>query len=196
MLMRDLGHQIDRRSDVRVILNIAAVTRGIRAGIASSELADHLGKRQSGHIAAYTGVRTRNVLHQRIELRCRRPNAKIAFIRDVIVHFVVGNAISAVRSTDTKQINLNIQPQDTYVSIVLSNNIKGNILADNPTLETTKPRKDGHGYGIKKCAKGCPEVSWPYPFLRRQWNVCKRYPAFNNPDVRVRGSQFFDRKLL
>ena len=90
MLMRDLGHQIDRRSDVRVILNIAAVTRGIRAGIASSELADHLGKRQSRYIAAHTGIRTRNVLHQRIELRRRCPNAKITFIRDVIVHFVVG----------------------------------------------------------------------------------------------------------
>lgn len=74
---------------------------------------------------------------------------------DICVLFgnLLDNAISAVRSTDTKQINLNIQPQDTYVSIVLSNSIKGNILADNPTLETTKQRKDGHGYGIKNVRK-------------------------------------------
>lgn len=86
MLMRDLGHQIDRRSDIGIVLNIAAVTRSIWAGVASGELADHLGKRQSGYIAAYTGVRTRDILHQRIELRCRRPNAKITFIHDLIVH--------------------------------------------------------------------------------------------------------------
>ena len=89
MLMRNLGHQIDRRSDIRVILNIAAVTRGIRAVIPSGKLADHLGKRQSGYIATYTGVHTCNILHQRIELRRRYPNAQISIFRDLIVDLII-----------------------------------------------------------------------------------------------------------
>lgn len=70
---------------------------------------------------------------------------------DICVLFgnLLDNAISAAGQTDTKQINLNIQPQDTYVSIVLANSVKENILTSNPTLKTTKQKKDGHGYGIK-----------------------------------------------
>lgn len=74
---------------------------------------------------------------------------------DICVLFgnLLDNAISAAGQSDTKQINLNIQPQDTYVSIVLANSIKGDILANNPTLKTTKHKKDGHGYGIKNVRK-------------------------------------------
>lgn len=70
---------------------------------------------------------------------------------DICVLFgnLLDNAISAAEKTNAKQIILNIQPQDTYVSIVLSNSIKGPVLEDNPTLETKKLKKDGHGYGIK-----------------------------------------------
>ena len=71
----------------------------------------------------------------------------------VLLGNLLDNAISAARQTDAKQINLNIQPQDTYVSIVLANSIKADILADNPTLETTKQKKNGHGYGIKNIRK-------------------------------------------
>lgn len=74
---------------------------------------------------------------------------------DICVLFgnLLDNAISAARNTETKQINLNIQPQDTYVSIVLTNSVKEDILATNPTLKTTKQKKDGHGYGIKNVRK-------------------------------------------
>lgn len=74
---------------------------------------------------------------------------------DICVLFgnLLDNAISAAGQTDTKQIKLNIQPQDTYVSIVLSNSVKEDVLTSNPTLKTTKQKKDGHGYGIKNVRK-------------------------------------------
>lgn len=74
---------------------------------------------------------------------------------DICVLFgnLLDNAISAAGQTDTKQIKLNIQPQDTYVSIVLANSVKEDILTSNPTLKTTKQKKDGHGYGIKNVRK-------------------------------------------
>lgn len=74
---------------------------------------------------------------------------------DICILFgnLLDNAISAARNTEIKQINLNIQPQDTYVSIVLTNSVKEDILATNPTLKTTKQKKDGHGYGIKNVRK-------------------------------------------
>ena len=74
---------------------------------------------------------------------------------DICVLFgnLLDNAISAAGQTDTKQINLNIQPQDTYVSIVLANSVKEDVLTSNPTLKTTKQKKDGHGYGIKNVRK-------------------------------------------
>lgn len=71
----------------------------------------------------------------------------------VLLGNLLDNAISAAGQTDTKQINLNIQPQDTYVSIVLANSVKEDILTNNPTLKTTRQKKDGHGYGIKNVRK-------------------------------------------
>lgn len=74
---------------------------------------------------------------------------------DICVLFgnLLDNAISASQKTNDKQIQLNIQPQDTYVSIVLSNTIDHSILANNPSLKTTQLKKDGHGYGIKNVKK-------------------------------------------
>src|SRR5699024_7891 len=59
---------------------------------------------------------------------------------DICVLFgnLLDNAISAAGQTCTKQITLAIQPQDTYVSIVISNSIKESILSNNPNLKTTK----------------------------------------------------------
>lgn len=74
---------------------------------------------------------------------------------DICVLFgnLLDNAIAAAEQSEEKQINLKIQPQDTYVSIVLSNSIKGHVLLENPELKTTRLQKDGHGYGIKNIRK-------------------------------------------
>lgn len=74
---------------------------------------------------------------------------------DICVLFgnLLDNAISAAAQTEVKQISLHIQPQDTYVSIVLTNSIPKEVLAENPTLKTTKTQTDGHGYGIQNIRK-------------------------------------------
>lgn len=77
------------------------------------------------------------------------------FAEDICVLFgnLLDNAISASQKTKEKKISLNIQPQDMYVSIVLSNSIHTPVLTENPDLKTTKVKKDGHGYGIKNIKK-------------------------------------------
>lgn len=74
---------------------------------------------------------------------------------DICVLFgnLLDNAISAAKKTEEKKVSLNIQPQDMYVSIVLSNSIHTPILMENPDLKTTKVKKDGHGYGVKNIKK-------------------------------------------
>ncbi len=71
----------------------------------------------------------------------------------ILIGNLLDNAILAAKESKEKQITLNIQPQDTYVSIVVSNSIYKSILKDNPELKTTKINKDYHGYGIKNVKK-------------------------------------------
>lgn len=71
----------------------------------------------------------------------------------ILIGNLLDNAILAAKESEEKQITLNIQPQDTYVSIVISNSIHKSILKYNPELKTTKINKDYHGYGIKNIKK-------------------------------------------
>ena len=71
----------------------------------------------------------------------------------ILIGNLLDNAILAAKESKEKQITLNIQPQDTYVSIFVSNSIDKSILKDNPELKTTKTNKDYHGYGIKNIKK-------------------------------------------
>ena len=67
----------------------------------------------------------------------------------VLLGNLMDNAISAAKDTQEKVIRLSIQPQDTYVSIQLSNSIAAPVLTHNPDLHTTKSHREGHGYGIR-----------------------------------------------
>lgn len=99
------------------------------------------------HATAYQhGIRFDAIIADSLQFMCAD---------DICVLFgnLLDNAISAAAQTDTKQISLHIQPQDTYVSIVLANSSEKEVLANNPTLKTTKTRTDGHGYGIKNIRK-------------------------------------------
>lgn len=74
---------------------------------------------------------------------------------DICVLFgnLFDNAIAAAKHSDAKLIKLNIQPQGSYVSIMLANSTNLRVLKNNPTLETTKINHEGHGYGIKNIRK-------------------------------------------
>lgn len=74
---------------------------------------------------------------------------------DICVLFgnLLDNAIEAASRAPTKEITLTIGKSDEYAMITLRNSIARSVLGDNPTLDTTKTIKEGHGYGIKNINK-------------------------------------------
>ncbi len=79
-------------------------------------------------------------------------NGDIDGVNDVDIHCVftnlVDNAIEAVENLDKKHIEVAVQGNDTTLVMEVCNNVKGNVLKDNPTFKTTKKQHKGHGYGI------------------------------------------------
>lgn len=73
---------------------------------------------------------------------------------DICILFgnLIDNALTAAEDTEEKMVNLQIQPQGDYVSIVISNSIKDSVLEANPHLKSTK-ENSGHGYGVKNIRK-------------------------------------------
>ena len=74
---------------------------------------------------------------------------------DICILFgnLLDNAIEAAKQAQRKEISLTIQPADDYAMIILSNSIARSVLDENPTLNTTKTIKEGHGYGVKNINK-------------------------------------------
>ena len=59
------------------------------------------------------------------------------------------NAIRAAKDSDGKAVDLHIQPQGAYDSIIVCNDIANPVLPGNPMLHTTQPMQYRHGFGIK-----------------------------------------------
>lgn len=70
----------------------------------------------------------------------------------VLLGNLMDNAIRGAQSTDKKDLEICIQEQEPYVSIVVSNSINGSVLKDNPALRTTKSGAS-HGYGLSNIKK-------------------------------------------
>ncbi|MDD6485169.1 MAG: GHKL domain-containing protein [Clostridiales bacterium] len=86
-----------------------------------------------------------------VELKIMR-NALYKFTDDelgVIFGNLFDNAIRASKDSKKKIIKVLADRQDDIVSILMLNSIDEPVLKSNCELETTKPDKDHHGYGIK-----------------------------------------------
>lgn len=64
---------------------------------------------------------------------------------------MLDNAIEAAEECEPEKrsIELNISAAGNRLSITIRNSISHSVLKDNPNLETTKPDKSDHGFGIK-----------------------------------------------
>lgn len=67
----------------------------------------------------------------------------------IILGNALDNAIRAAKDSQRKVVDIHIQPQGAYSSIVISNDIAHPVLSDNPALRTTKNIRYRHGFGIQ-----------------------------------------------
>lgn len=67
----------------------------------------------------------------------------------IILGNALDNAIRAAKDSQRKVVDIYIQPQGAYSSIVIANDIAHPVLLDNPALRTTKNIRYRHGFGIQ-----------------------------------------------
>lgn len=67
----------------------------------------------------------------------------------IILGNALDNAIRAAKDSQRKVVDIHIQPQGAYSSIVIANDIVHPVLSDNPALRTTKNIRYRHGFGIQ-----------------------------------------------
>lgn len=67
----------------------------------------------------------------------------------IIIGNALDNAIRAAKDSQRKVVDIHIQPQVAYSSIVIANDIAHPVLSDNPALRTTKNIRYRHGFGIQ-----------------------------------------------
>lgn len=67
----------------------------------------------------------------------------------IILGNALDNAIRAAKDSQRKVVDIHIQPQGAYSSIVIANDIAHPVLLDNPALRTTKNIRYRHGFGIQ-----------------------------------------------
>ena len=80
----------------------------------------------------------------------------------VIITNLVTNAMEACQNNGCKEITLELFSQKNYYCIMVKNLIFESVLKNNPKLETTKPDKQSHGFGIisvKKLAEKYEGIS-------------------------------------
>lgn len=71
----------------------------------------------------------------------------------VIIGNVLDNAIRAAQESSRKTVDLHIQPQGAYSSILVANDVLKPVLTENPELNTTKKARMRHGFGIQNMRK-------------------------------------------
>ena len=67
----------------------------------------------------------------------------------IILGNALDNAIRAAKDSQRKVVDIHIQPQGAYSTIVIANDIAHPVLSDNPALRTTKNIRYRHGFGIQ-----------------------------------------------
>lgn len=67
----------------------------------------------------------------------------------IILGNALDNAIRAAKDSQRKVVDIHIQPQGAYSSIVIANDIAHPVLSDNPALRTTKNIRYRHGFGVQ-----------------------------------------------
>ena len=67
----------------------------------------------------------------------------------IILGNALDNAIRAAKDSQRKVVDIHMQPQGAYSSIVIANDIAHPVLSDNPALRTTKNIRYRHGFGIQ-----------------------------------------------
>mgnify|MGYP002543407703 CR=1 FL=1 len=95
-------------------------------------------------------------------LTCRAQNIQLTVVADgAALDFMdvmdisnlfgnaLDNAIRAAKDSQRKVVDIHIQPQGAYSSIVIANDIAHPVLSDNPALRTTKNIRYRHGFGIQ-----------------------------------------------
>ena len=71
----------------------------------------------------------------------------------VIIGNALDNAIRAAQESSEKNVDLHIQPQGAYSSILVANDVLKPVLTENPELNTTKKARMRHGFGIQNMRK-------------------------------------------
>ena len=71
----------------------------------------------------------------------------------VIIGNALDNAIRAAQESSGKTVDLHIQPQGAYSSILVANDVLRPVLTENPELNTTKKARMRHGFGIQNMRK-------------------------------------------
>ena len=87
----------------------------------------------------------------RVQTRVQNGSLEKLELDEIAVIFgnLFDNAIEASKNSEKKCIELDVQTQEQYLSIFMSNSIDKSVLANNKGLNTTKSEKEYHGYGIK-----------------------------------------------
>ena len=90
---------------------------------------------------------------QNIQLTVVADGAALDFMDVMDISNLFGNAldnaIRAAKDSQRKVVDIHIQPQGAYSSIVIANDIAHPVLLDNPALRTTKNIRYRHGFGIQ-----------------------------------------------
>lgn len=91
----------------------------------------------------------------------------------IILGNALDNAIRAAKDSQRKVVDIHIQPQGAYSSIVIANDIAHPVLSDNPALRTTKNIRYRHGFGIQNMRQAVERNQGLIRFYEQNdWFIC------------------------